>query len=139
LAIAEFVLNNKIHIVIKILLFKFNYGKELRMGFEIRKKKKYVKVKEFVKEMKEMYKEVKAVLRKSQKEMKKYADRNRKEAEEYKIGDKCYNSVTLGLIKEGNLVLELIQENSIENSIQDCLPYILLAHSSCSPTLAYSK
>jgi len=126
LAIAEFVLNSKIHIVIKILLFKVNYRKELRMGFKIRKKKKYVKVKEFVKEMKEMYKEVKAVLRKLQ-EMKKYTDRNRKEAEEYKIGDKCYNSVTLGLIKEGNLVLELIQENSIENSIQDCLSYILLA------------
>jgi len=138
LAIAEFVLNNKIHIVIKILLFKVNYGKELRMGFEIRKKK-YVKVKEFIKEMKEMYKEVKAVLRKLQEEMKKYADRNRKEAKEYKIGDKCYNSVTLGLIKERNLVLELIQENSIENSIQDCLPYILLAHSPCSPILAYSK
>jgi len=41
------------------------------MGFEIRKKRKHVKVEEFVKEIKEIYKEVKVVLRKSQKEMKK--------------------------------------------------------------------
>ena len=31
------------------------------------------------------------------------------------------------------------QENSIENSVQDCLPYILLVHGSCSTTLAYFK
>ena len=48
-----------------------------------------------------------------------------------------YDSITLELIKEENLILGLIQENLIENSIQDCLPYILLAHSLCSPTLAY--
>jgi len=43
----------------------------------------------------------------------------------------CYDSVTLGLIKEKNLVLGLTQENSIENSIQDCLPYILKPHGLC--------
>jgi len=31
----------------------------------------------------------------------------------------------LELIKERNLVLGLTQVNSIENSVQDCLPYIL--------------
>ena len=35
-----------------------------------------------------------------------------------------YNSMILRLIKERNLVLELTQENSIENSIQNCLSYI---------------
>ena len=68
-------------------LFKVNYGKEPRIGFEIRKKKKYVKAEEFVKKMKEMYKEVKAVLRKSQEKMKKYVDR-KKEAKEYKVGNR---------------------------------------------------
>jgi len=34
------------------------------MGFEIRKKRKHTKVEEFVKKMKKIYKEVKAVLRK---------------------------------------------------------------------------
>ena len=39
-----------------------------------------------------------------------------------------YDSMTLKLIKERNLVLELIQKNSIENFVQDCLPYILNSH-----------
>ena len=47
--------------------------------------------------------------------------------------------MTLGLIREGNLVLGLTQENSIENSVQDCLLYILKVHGLCSTTLAYSK
>ena len=51
----------------------------------------------------------------------------------------CYNSITLELIKERNLVLELIQENPIENSVQDNLPYILIIHGLCSTTLAYPK
>ena len=32
----------------------------------------------------------------------------------------------LGLVNKKNLVLELIQENSIENSVQNHLPYILI-------------
>ena len=43
--------------------------------------------------------------------------------------------MTLGLIKEGNLVLGLTQENLIENSIQDSLPYILITHGPYSTTL----
>ena len=39
--------------------------------------------------------------------------------------------ITLELIKERNLVLGLTQENSIENSIQDCLPYILNYYGLC--------
>ena len=35
-----------------------------------------------------------------------------------------YNSMTLGLIKEGNLVLELTQENLVKNFVQDHLLYI---------------
>ena len=70
MAIAEFAFNNKIYTAIKSSLFKINYGRELRMGFQIRKKGKHEKVEEFVKEMKEIYKEAKAVLKKSQEEMK---------------------------------------------------------------------
>jgi len=33
----------------------------------------------------------------------------------------------------------LTQENSIENSIQDCLPYIPQTTSLCTTTLAYPK
>ena len=47
-----------------------------------------MRAEKFVKKMKEMYKEVKAMLTKSQMEIKKYVDRNRKEMIEYKVGDK---------------------------------------------------
>ena len=33
----------------------------------------------------------------------------------------------------------LTQENSIENSVQDCLPYILIPNGLCEPFLAYPK
>ncbi len=36
---AEFVINNKIHMATKVLPFMANYRKELRMGGDIRKKK----------------------------------------------------------------------------------------------------
>ena len=44
----EFAFNNKIHIATKSSPFKINYGRELRMGFKIRKKRKHMKVEEFV-------------------------------------------------------------------------------------------
>jgi len=82
LATTDFASNNKVHIATKLSLFKVNYEREPRIGFEIRKKEKYVK------KMKKAHEKVKAVLTKSQEKMKKYADRNRKEAVEYKVGDK---------------------------------------------------
>jgi len=72
LATAEFVFNNKIHTTMKLSLFKVNYGQELRIGFGIRKKRKHMKVEEFVKKMKEKYEKAKVVVKKSQKKMKKY-------------------------------------------------------------------
>ena len=35
--------------------------------------------------------------------------------------------------------IRITQENSIENSVQDSLPCILITHSPYSTTLAYSK
>jgi len=88
LATAEFAFNNKVYTATKISLFQVNYGRELRMGFDIRKKGKNEKAEKFVKEMKERHEEARAALVKSQEEMKRQADRNRKEAEEYRVGDK---------------------------------------------------
>jgi len=65
LATAEFIFNNKVHIATKSSLFKVNYKREPRIGFDISKKGKHVKAEEFVKEMKEIYKKAKTVLRKS--------------------------------------------------------------------------
>ena len=83
LATAEFAFNNKVYTATKTLPFQENYGRELRMGFDIRKKRKNKKAEEFAKEMKETHEEARAALVKSQKEIKRQADRNRKEAECY--------------------------------------------------------
>ena len=64
MATIKFAFNNKIHIAMKSLLFKVDYGKELRMGFKIRKKEKYMKAEKFVKEMKKIYEEAKVMLKK---------------------------------------------------------------------------
>jgi len=44
LASAEFAVNNKVHTATKILPFMANYGRELRIGGDIRKKGKYRKI-----------------------------------------------------------------------------------------------
>jgi len=88
LATAEFAFNNKVHTATKSSPFQVNYGRELRMGFDIRKKGKNEKAKEFAREMKERYEKARVALVKSQEEMKRQADRSRKEAEEYRVGDK---------------------------------------------------
>jgi len=87
LAAAEFMINNKVYTAIKILPFIANYGKELRMGGDIRRKGKVESATEFVERMKKVHEEVEVALKKTQKEMKRYADRGRKEIEEWKKGD----------------------------------------------------
>ena len=70
LATAEFAFNNKVYTMTKSSLFQVNYGRELRIGFDIRKKGKNEKAEEFAREMKEKHKEARVALTKSQKEMK---------------------------------------------------------------------
>jgi len=77
----EFAYNNKAHLSTRTLPFKANYRQDPRMGFEGRKKGK------FMEKMKEIQEEAKVVLRKAQEDMRKYADRKRSNAEEYKVGD----------------------------------------------------
>jgi len=88
LASAEFVVNNKIHTATKVSPFMANYGRELRMGGDIRKKKKVESATEFVERMKKVYEKAGAALRKTQEEIKRYADQNRRETEEWKRGDR---------------------------------------------------
>jgi len=87
LGTAEFTYNNKIHAVTKNSLFKINYGKDPRMGFEGRKKGKYEAVGKFVEKMRKIQEEAKAALEKVQEEMKKFADRKQGKGEEYRVGD----------------------------------------------------
>jgi len=64
LASTEFAVNNKTHTVTKVLPFMANYGRELRMGEDIRKKGKIESATEFVEKMKKIHEEAGAALRK---------------------------------------------------------------------------
>jgi len=86
LEIAEFAYNNKVHAVTKTLPFKANYGQDPKMGFKGRKGK-YEVAEKFVERMRKIQEEAKAVLGKAQEEMKKFANRKRREEEEYRVGD----------------------------------------------------
>ena len=83
----EFAYNNKAHSSTKTLPFKANYGQDPRMGFEVRKKRKYKGAERFITKMKEIQEEAKAALEKAQEEMEKYVNRKRGEVNEYKVGD----------------------------------------------------
>ena len=108
LASVEFTVNNKVYTVTKVLSFMANYRRYLRIGGDIRKKEKVEKVMEFVERMKRVQKEAGAALEKIQEEMKRYADRNRRETEEWKKGDKIMLS-TKDLVFKERLVCKLVE------------------------------
>ena len=82
LALAEFAVNNKVHTATKILSFMANYGRELRMRGDIRKRRKVEKAMEFVERMKKVHEEAGAALKKVQEDIKRYVDRGKKETKE---------------------------------------------------------
>ena len=100
MAVAEFAINNKVHMATKVSLFMENYGREMRMGGDIRRKGKVESATEFVERMKKIHEEVEAALRKTQEEMKRYADRGRKETEEWKKEDRVLLSTKDLVFKE---------------------------------------
>ena len=100
MASAKFAVNNKVHTAMKISPFMANYGRDLRIGGDIRKKEKVEKVTEFVERIKKVQEEVGAALKKTQEEMKRYADRNRKETEKWKKGDRVMLSTKDLVFKE---------------------------------------
>ena len=102
MATAELTFNNKMHTATKTSLFQVNYRRELRMGFDIRKKEKNEKVEEFVREMKERDEEARVALVKSQEKIKRQMDRSRKEAKEYRVDDKV-------LISTKDFLMELMK------------------------------
>jgi len=100
LAAVEFAINNKVHTATKVSPFMANYGREMRMGGDIRRKGKVESATEFVQRMKKVHEEAEAALRKTQEEMKKYADRSRKKMEEWKKGDQVLLSTKNLVFKE---------------------------------------
>jgi len=63
--LAEFVINNKIHSATKMSLFMANYRRELRIGVDIRRKRKMEKAMEFVERIKKMQEKVEVALKKA--------------------------------------------------------------------------
>ena len=70
MALAEFVVNNKVHTVTKVSSFIANYGREMRMGGDIRKSGKVEKAIEFMERIKRVHEEARAALKKAQEDMK---------------------------------------------------------------------
>jgi len=96
----EFAVNNEIHIATKVLLFVENYGRELRMGMDIRRKGKVEKVTEFVERMRKVQKDTGVALRKTQEEMKWQADKGRREVERWKKGNRIMLSTKDSVFRE---------------------------------------
>ena len=136
LAMVEFAINNKVHTATKILPFMANYGKELRMGGDIKKKEKVENATEFVERMKKVQEEVEAALRKTQEEMKRYADRGRKEMEEWRKGDRVLLSTKDLVFKErpSKKLMEryvgpyTIEEVVSSNAVKLQLPSLMRIH-----------
>jgi len=118
LVMAEFAFNNKVFTATKSSPFQVNYGREPRMGFDIKKKRKNKKAEEFARKMKERHEEVRAALVRSQEEMKRQADRSRKEAEEYRVGDKV-------LISTKDFLIELMKRATKKLMEKFIGPYVV--------------
>ena len=136
MAAAEFAINNKVHTATKVLPFMANYGKEMRMGGDIRKKGKVESATEFIKRMKKVHEEAEAALRRIQEKIKKYADRGRKETEVWKKGDKVLLSTKDLVFKERpskKLIERYIEPYTIEevvssNAVKLKLPSSMRIH-----------
>jgi len=134
--LAEFAVNNKAHTATKVLPFMANYGRELRMGGDIRKKGKVESPTEFAERMKKVHEEAGAALQRTQEEMKRYADRSRKETEEWKRGDRVLLSTKNLVFKERSVRklmeryvgLYVIEEVVSSNGVKLQLPTSMRIH-----------
>jgi len=136
MAAAEFAINNKVHTATKVSLFIANYGREMRMGGDIRRKGKVESATEFVQRMKRIHEKAEAALRKTQEEMKRYVNRGRKETEEWKKGDQVLLSTKDLVFKERPskklteryVGLYAIEEVVSSNAVKLKLPSLMRIH-----------
>ena len=136
LALAEFAVNNKVHTTTKVSPFMANYGRELRMEGDIRKRGKVEKAMEFVERMKKVHEEAEAALKKAQEDMKRQTDKRRKETKDWKKGDRVLLSTKDLVFKERlarKLVDQYIGPYTIEeiistNAVKLQLPTLMRIH-----------
>jgi len=103
LGTAEFAYNNKVYMGIKVSSFQANHRQNPRMGFKLRKKRKYEGAERLAEKMKKVQEKAKTVLQKAQEDMKRYADRERGKVKEYRVSN-------LVLLSTKNLKYQMIRE-----------------------------
>ena len=96
--------------------FIANYGRELRVEVDIKKKEKVEKTIEFVERMKKVQEEVGTVLRKAQEEMKRQANKKRRETKEWKRRDKVMLSIK-DLVFKKRLAKKLVDYTLVHISL----------------------
>ena len=120
----------------KVLLFMENYGKELRMGGDIRRKGKVESATEFVERMKKVHEEADAALKKTQEEIKRYIDRGRKKTENWEKGNRVLLSTKDLVFKERPtkklmeryVGLYVIEEVVLSNAVKLQFPSLMRIH-----------
>jgi len=136
LASAEFMVKNKVHIATRVLSFMANYGRELRMGGDIRKREKVENAAESVERIKLVQEKVGAVLKKAQEDMKRQADKERRESKDWKKEDRVLLS-TKDLVFKERLARKLvnwfvgpytIEEVVSTNTVKLRLPTLMRIH-----------
>ena len=75
---AEFAVNNKVYLTTKLSPFMANYGREIRIKVDLRRKEKMEKVTEFAERMRKVQEEAGVALTRAQEKMKRQADREGK-------------------------------------------------------------
>ena len=65
LVLAEFAVNNKIHLAMKVSLFMANYSRKLRIEADIRRREKIEKITKFLERMEKVQKKAETALRKA--------------------------------------------------------------------------
>jgi len=118
---AKFVVNNKVHMATKVSPFMANYGRELRIGGDVKKRRKVESMTEFVERMKRVHKEAGAALKKAQEDMKRQADWKRKETEEWKKGDRVILS-TKDLVFKERPAKKLVDQYVGPYTIEEVVP-----------------
>ena len=118
---AEFVMNNKVYMATKVLPFMANYGRELRMGGDIRKRGKVESTTEFVERMKKVHEKAGVALKKTQEDMKRQVDKGRKETEDWKKRDRVMLS-TKDLVFKERPARKLVDQYVGPYTIEEVVP-----------------
>ena len=113
-----------------------NYGRELRMGGDIRKREKVESATKFVKRMKKVHEEAGVALKKAQEDIRRQVDRRRKETENWKKENRIMLSTKDLMFKERpakKLVDQYVRPYAIEevvstNAVKLQLPTSIRIH-----------